>query len=408
MPVAPAASSPTTERVALDAVVELPKPMASAKPVTLPGQAAADVTEDSADTLTHDSLDLFPVSGMFAPSTDEQVPDSSSDSSLDDIRQRMALIESAGQLDNASVVVVPTAPVQVIVTASATTGDSTGSASLLADSAALQTANASFDIDADFGKAIDLDADTDSNSALPTAQPAATALAFQVDSQGAAQVVTENAMQPLTGAFATVLQDLRMQTDDTLVDSQPDGSNAVSGAASVTADAQSGFTMAALGLGTTGLIRASQTVGNDLELSPAIGTTAWQDGLGQQVIDMFKRGEKQVDLRLNPSELGPLSISLNLNDGNTQAQFQSAHASVRSAVEQALPQLRDALASQGITLGQTSVGDDPSRSSGQPRRDAQSDGGFTPSNRGVEPVPQLNELPTQTLLVGGLGVDLYI
>ncbi|MCI1737512.1 MAG: flagellar hook-length control protein FliK [Pseudomonas veronii] len=45
-----------------------------------------------------------------------------------------------------------------------------------------------------------------------------------------------------------------------------------------------------------------------------------------------------MDLRLHPAELGPLSISLNLNDGTTQAQFQAAHASVRAAVEQALPQ----------------------------------------------------------------------
>ncbi|MNR47301.1 flagellar hook-length control protein [compost metagenome] len=39
------------------------------------------------------------------------------------------------------------------------------------------------------------------------------------------------------------------------------------------------------------------------------------------------------------------------------AQFFSHNAQVRSAIEQALPQLKEAMAEQGISLGQTSVGD---------------------------------------------------
>ena len=39
------------------------------------------------------------------------------------------------------------------------------------------------------------------------------------------------------------------------------------------------------------------------------------------------------------------------------ASFVSAHASVRQAIETALPQLQQALAQAGISLGQTSVGE---------------------------------------------------
>ncbi|MFB8828983.1 flagellar hook-length control protein FliK [Azotobacter sp. CWF10] len=53
----------------------------------------------------------------------------------------------------------------------------------------------------------------------------------------------------------------------------------------------------------------------------------------------------------------PLSISLKLGEAGAQAQFLSAHPQVRAAVEQAIPQLREALAEQGISLGETSVGE---------------------------------------------------
>ncbi|GGW21642.1 hypothetical protein GCM10007157_09130 [Vreelandella hamiltonii] len=62
-------------------------------------------------------------------------------------------------------------------------------------------------------------------------------------------------------------------------------------------------------------------------------------------------------MKLNPSDLGPLSISLRMTEQGTQAQFLSAHAHVRQTLEQAIPQLREMLAEQGITLSDTFVGD---------------------------------------------------
>lgn len=96
-------------------------------------------------------------------------------------------------------------------------------------------------------------------------------------------------------------------------------------------------------------------------LGAAIGTEQWNSGLNQQVLGLHQRGERQVELQLHPADLGPLSINLTLDGNTTQAQFACTHASVRTAVEQAIPQLREALASQGITLGQASVSDQPSQ-----------------------------------------------
>src|SRR3546814_884422 len=64
-----------------------------------------------------------------------------------------------------------------------------------------------------------------------------------------------------------------------------------------------------------------------------------------------------AELRLDPPELGPLRISINLSDNVAHAVFVSPHAAVRQTVENALPQLQQLLAQAGISLGQTSVSD---------------------------------------------------
>lgn len=102
-------------------------------------------------------------------------------------------------------------------------------------------------------------------------------------------------------------------------------------------------------------------------LAAPIGSSDWQQGLGQQLITLHQNGGQRVELHLHPAELGPLSISLKLGENAAQAHFLSAHPQVRAAVEQALPQLREALAEQGITLGEASVGDQR-----QPREQAES------------------------------------
>ncbi|WP_083000313.1 flagellar hook-length control protein FliK [Halomonas sp. GT] len=93
-------------------------------------------------------------------------------------------------------------------------------------------------------------------------------------------------------------------------------------------------------------------------LNTPLNSPAWPSQLGQQLIQFAQRGgEHQVKMQLHPAELGPLSITLKVTEQGTQAHFLSSHAPVRQAIEQAIPQLREALAEQGISLGETSVGE---------------------------------------------------
>lgn len=111
------------------------------------------------------------------------------------------------------------------------------------------------------------------------------------------------------------------------------------------------------GQGTSSLASAATTPAQ-ASLTAPVGSQDWTQQLGRQLLRFSQgSGEQRIEMRLHPAELGPLSVSLKIGDQGAHAQFLSAHAPVRQALEQAIPQLREALAEQGITLGETSVGE---------------------------------------------------
>ena len=100
-------------------------------------------------------------------------------------------------------------------------------------------------------------------------------------------------------------------------------------------------------------------------ISTPVQSPQWPASFGQQILQMHQRGDQQMSLRLHPQELGPLSVSLTVQDQQAQLQILSAHAPVRAAVEAAMPQLRQALADSGIALGEAMVGDQGQFQQGQ-------------------------------------------
>lgn len=355
LPVVQSAPAPTLAPAlaAADTAPVMPEPAAAALPTPV---VAAPVPLAEPEPV---AVDEVPNAWPDQPVTAVEEPESTTkgDSSLDDIRQRMALIESAGQLDTAAMIVAPPTPVSVPLPV-VVSAESAEPAPLISSRAPAQATSL---------PAADDEADTPQPIDLPDAMPT------------------------LVASVADSVPSVRAQTHDSQAQSQP--------------DPQSVFSLSAASFSPTNLAVADTVASNGLVLTAAIGSADWQTDLGQQMVDMVTRGEQQVDLRLHPAELGPLSISLNLNDGTTQAQFQAAHASVRAAVEQALPQLREALATQGIALGQASVSDQSSR---------QAAGGQTPRDPQAQPssaaVSRDEALPAhvQQVVLRSSGVDLYV
>ncbi|TXH04619.1 MAG: flagellar hook-length control protein FliK [Nevskiaceae bacterium] len=92
-----------------------------------------------------------------------------------------------------------------------------------------------------------------------------------------------------------------------------------------------------------------------LTLPLPVHHAGWSEALGQQVVWSLGQDLQQVQIHLHPAELGPLSISLRLDQDQAQVSFGAAHAQTREALQQALPQLREMLGREGISLGQASV-----------------------------------------------------
>lgn len=90
-------------------------------------------------------------------------------------------------------------------------------------------------------------------------------------------------------------------------------------------------------------------------LSPSVGTTAWGQALGEKVVWMAAGTQQTASLTLNPPNLGPLQIVVNVTNDQATASFFSAQPEVRQALEAAFPRLREMMSEAGIQLGQATV-----------------------------------------------------
>lgn len=107
-------------------------------------------------------------------------------------------------------------------------------------------------------------------------------------------------------------------------------------------------------------------------IAAPLGSPQWSAEFGRQFISIAQAANPRLgqvaELRLDPPELGPLRITINLNDNVAHAVFSSPHALVRQTVENALPQLQQMLEQAGISLGEANVNDE--HQSGQPAEPA--------------------------------------
>ncbi|PNH78234.1 flagellar hook-length control protein FliK [Vibrio diazotrophicus] len=94
--------------------------------------------------------------------------------------------------------------------------------------------------------------------------------------------------------------------------------------------------------------------------------------MAERVQVMLSKNLKNIDIRLDPPELGRMHIRMNMNGDGATVHFTVANQQARDALEQSMPRLREMLNNQGVQLGDTSV---QQQSSGQQQRYAASGDG---------------------------------
>jgi flagellar hook-length control protein FliK len=114
------------------------------------------------------------------------------------------------------------------------------------------------------------------------------------------------------------------------------------------------ITATATALPTLAVAQALPNNPND-KLTPQVGSTGWDQAVGQKVVWMVAGGQQNASLTLNPPDLGPLQVVLNVTNSHATVTFTSTQPEVRQALESAIPKLREMLGDAGIQLGQASI-----------------------------------------------------
>lgn len=144
-----------------------------------------------------------------------------------------------------------------------------------------------------------------------------------------------------------------------------------------------------------------------------VGSQAWDNQVSQRIVYMVGK-EQAATLTLNPPDLGPVQIVLNVSNDQASVAFSAEQLEVRQALENALPRLREMMSESGIALNNATVDagarqqqqDDQRRASGG----LGANGNLAGTGAGTEGEAAVNEVAPRSRTVG-LGergmVDLF-
>ena len=162
------------------------------------------------------------------------------------------------------------------------------------------------------------------------------------------------------GSNARTIQDLAQRPENPALTLE--AANAPGAPANIAADAQAQLPTGqdlASALNANALAgqqtAASQTHGAT-DIATPLHSSNWTQDFSQKIVWLAKNDQQTAQININPPQLGPLQITLQINGDQASAVFASPHAEVRQAIENSLPQLKEMLAGAGINLGQADVG----------------------------------------------------
>ena len=92
-------------------------------------------------------------------------------------------------------------------------------------------------------------------------------------------------------------------------------------------------------------------------IDAAVGDQDWGRQFSERVGWVIHAKLPNAQLRLNPEHLGPIEMSIEVDELQARVQFAAANGMTREAIEQQLPRLREMLEQQGLNLQQADVGD---------------------------------------------------
>jgi len=212
-------------------------------------------------------------------------------------------------------------------------------------------------IDSDTTVEIDFSNDADDESALSSEMLSAlsadarsaskTALPLPQDRSIAAGTTAQT--DPIMTLDTSLLQDVLAAEKATAAALDPNG------LATGDADNVNSLSFSTLHSASLHAAHAATQASAPTELRNTVGTQAWADELGGHLTWMAQQGRESASLTLSPEHLGPIEVRISVQDGKTSVWFGAVNADTRSAIEEALPRLRDLFSAQGLSLADSGV-----------------------------------------------------
>gem|GEM_PF-3441745 len=135
------------------------------------------------------------------------------------------------------------------------------------------------------------------------------------------------------------------------------------------------------------------------------GNAAWSGAIAKQTANLLMQNIQSAELRLNPDDLGPINVKVNVSQDQASVMFQSNNPAVREALEQTVLRLRDLLSQEGLNLLESHVGDNP-EFSGQQQGEKGERNAQTQNQKGTVITDDASIVNEQTVHVQ-YGVDSY-
>ena len=92
------------------------------------------------------------------------------------------------------------------------------------------------------------------------------------------------------------------------------------------------------------------------QVTAPLNSPQFSDELGQRIRWLVGQNFNAAQIRLNPAELGPVDVRINVSGDQVSVAFNSQFGVVREAIEAALPKLREMLENQGLNLANADIG----------------------------------------------------
>ncbi|MGB3386044.1 MAG: flagellar hook-length control protein FliK [Marinomonas sp.] len=148
----------------------------------------------------------------------------------------------------------------------------------------------------------------------------------------------------------------------------------------------------------------------NLAMSVPPNHPGWAGEMGQKVAFVAQSGGHTAHIKLDPPELGSLTVkvSVDSDNNNTQVSFMAATPQARDLLESQMGRLRDMLAQQGMDLDSVDVGVSQQETSGGQYQDAREGGSTANASRFLTGDDGDDDLSVRNIsYVSPSGVDYY-